>query len=149
MATDIVPTGPITPAPAPWKTKATIYIIPFWTSAATAENLPSKAHHPLESQSSFASKESGTPKGGFSWIQLIHYHETPVGPYDEFALCPGSFTYPAEDKDCKKTTKQALRVTRIYVTQKYTCWNGRKSKSPRSSLPHPSPSHWLTHFPWL
>ncbi len=110
-----------------------MYIIPFWTSSQTASNLPAKAYHPLEYHSSFSSREFGIPKGGVSLIQLIRYHETPVGPYDELILCPGSFEYPFETADGKKTTKRALRITRIYVSQKHTCWNGRKRKQPPSS----------------
>ncbi|KAL2021371.1 hypothetical protein VTK56DRAFT_7236 [Thermocarpiscus australiensis] len=64
--------------------------------------------------------------GGLSMIQMIRYHETPVGPYDEIILMPGSFEYPVEDKDGKKAARRALRITRIYVSQKYTCWNSRK-----------------------
>ncbi|KAG7292787.1 hypothetical protein NEMBOFW57_002830 [Staphylotrichum longicolle] len=116
-----------------------MYIIPFWTARKTAENLPAKAYHPLEYQSSFASPEFGIPKGGVSMIQLIRYHETPVGPYDELVFCPGSFEYPVEGKDGKKSTKKAMRVTRIYVSQKYTCWNGRKTWN--------LPKH-LAHFDW-
>lgn len=112
-----------------------MYMIPFWTSSATAKNFPTKAYHSLEAQSSFASPEFGVPKGGLSMIQLIRYHETPVGPYDEMIICPGSFAYPTEDKDGKKTTKTALRITCLYVSQKYTCWNGRKSKSPSHQSP--------------
>jgi len=100
-------------------------MIPFWTSAQTAANLPDKAYSPLEASSSYASKESGIPKGGISMVQILRYTDTPVGPYDELILCPGFFEYPVEDKDGKKSTKKAARITRIYVSQKQTCWNGR------------------------
>jgi hypothetical protein len=124
---DTVPTGPITLSPPPWKTKATIIIIPFRTDRATTKNFPEKAYHPLELQSGFASKESGSPKGGLSMIQLIRYHETPVGPYEEMIFTPGLFEYQVEGKKGRPAKKSHYRVTRMYVTQKYACWNGRKS----------------------
>ncbi|KAK4200041.1 hypothetical protein QBC40DRAFT_226474 [Triangularia verruculosa] len=124
------PTGPIFSAPPPWNTKATMYLIPFWTSSKTAANLPEKAYHPLEHQSPFSSpQESGKALGGLSMVQIIRYHETPVGPYDELILCPGTFEYPlpdSQDQPAAKKTGKAMRITRIYVSQKYTCWNGRK-----------------------
>ncbi|VBB71957.1 Putative protein of unknown function [Podospora comata] len=129
-STNTVPTGPILAAPPPWNTKATMYLIPFWTSSKTAANLPQKAYHPLEYQSSFSSTQtSGKPLGGLSMVQIIRYHETPVGPYDELILCPGTFEYPLPDDQAsstKKKTGKAMRITRIYVSQKYTCSNGRK-----------------------
>lgn len=60
-------------------------------------------------------------------IQLIRYHDTPVGPYDEMILCPGSFEYPdPSSSSSSKSKKKAMRITRIYVSQKETCFNGRK-----------------------
>ncbi|KAK0748411.1 hypothetical protein B0T21DRAFT_380249 [Apiosordaria backusii] len=144
--TDTVPTGPILTAPPPWNTKATMYLIPFWTSSRTAANLPEKAYHPFEYQSSFSSPQaSGKPLGGLSMVQIIRYHSTPVGPYDELILCPGTFEYPLPDSQheaeptTKKKTGKAMRITRIYVSQKYTCWNGRKLWN--------LPKH-LAHFIW-
>lgn len=125
---------PIAVAPAPWKTKCTAYIIPIWTSASTAKNLPSKAYSPLEAQSPFASEASGKPQRSMGMIQLVRYTDTPVGPYDEMVLVPGVFNYPFEettsDGKTKRVTKSARRVTRIYVSQKHTAWNGRKSETP-------------------
>ncbi|KAK0734587.1 hypothetical protein B0T26DRAFT_635209 [Lasiosphaeria miniovina] len=124
----------IKPAPAPWHCKCTSYMISFWTSGATAASLPAKAFSPLERASAFASPEqSGRAVGGLSMVQLVRYTDTPVGPYDELILAPGAFEYSASDdaampgnknKKRKKTAK-AMRITRIYVSQKETCWNGR------------------------
>jgi len=61
-------------------------------------------------------------------IQLLRYSDTPVGPYDEMILCPGYFEYPVDGKNGDKSTKKGVRITRIYVSQKQTCWNGRSSK---------------------
>ncbi|KAK0731016.1 hypothetical protein B0H67DRAFT_596980 [Lasiosphaeris hirsuta] len=100
-------------------------MIPFWTSGQTARNLPPKAYSPLEGASAFASSEFGIPIGGMSTIQLLRYTDTPAGPYDELILAPGYFEYPVEAKNGKKATRKSLRITRIYVSQKQTCWNGR------------------------
>ncbi|KAK4454509.1 hypothetical protein QBC34DRAFT_134525 [Podospora aff. communis PSN243] len=125
---DININGPIVHKPAPWQLKCpAIYMIPFYTSAQTAANLPAKAYSPLEAASAFASKEHGPAVGGISMIQLLRYSESPVGPYDEMILCPGYFEYPVEGKDGEKRKKKATRITRIYVSQKQTCWNGRSN----------------------
>ncbi|KAK3935832.1 hypothetical protein QBC46DRAFT_396587 [Diplogelasinospora grovesii] len=115
-------------APPPWKCKATAYMIPFWTSSRTAANLPTKAYHPLEAASTFASPDYGTPVGGLSMIQILRYTESPVGPYDELLIVPGTFVYPfGNDADGTKGTKKGLKLTRIYVSQKHTCYNGRQN----------------------
>ncbi|KAL2271388.1 hypothetical protein VTJ83DRAFT_759 [Remersonia thermophila] len=140
MSTTTAPTGPIALAPAPWKTEATVYMIPFWISQGAAASLPVKVYHPLEAESAFSSRAFGIPKGGFSLIMLIRYHATPVGPYDEMAISPGFFEYPVEDEGGGKATKSAMRVTSLYVSQKYTCWNGRTIWN--------FPKH-LAHFHWI
>lgn len=60
-------------------------------------------------------------------IQIIRYTESPVGPYDELILSPGFHEYTVEENG-KRIKKKNARITRIYVSQKYTCWNGRKSE---------------------
>lgn len=122
----------IIPTPPPWTCRATVYTIGYWTSAAAASDpaFSSMAYAPLEREAPYGSKEWGTPRGGISMIQLIRYSETPAGKYDELVIVPGSFDYPAPDAD--KTgapkTASALRISRIYVSQRNTCWNGRKSE---------------------
>jgi len=121
----------ITPCPPPWLCKATIYAFAYWTPAAAAKDPAfASAHYaPLEREAPFASPEWGTPRGGLSMIQLIRYTETPTGPYDELVILPGSFEYPAPDGDKSgKKTLTAPRISRIYVSQRNTCWNGRKSE---------------------
>ncbi|KAM7183559.1 hypothetical protein V8F33_013504 [Rhypophila sp. PSN 637] len=122
---------PLVLAPAPWKTKATAYMIPVWTSSSTASNLPSMAYSPLEAASPFASSAYGKAQRSMGMIQLVRYHETPAGPYDEMVLVPGLFSYPVERTDKNgnsvKGTKTARRITRIYVSQKHTAWNGRRN----------------------
>ncbi|KAJ3577232.1 hypothetical protein NPX13_g3339 [Xylaria arbuscula] len=118
----------ILPVPAPWKLKGTIYFLSFWTSKRNDE-LPTVAYSPLEATSSFASAvTSGQHIGGLSQIQIIRYTDSPVGAYDELIICPGYFAYEKQDgKGIIKKLKNA-RITRIYVSQKNTCWNGRASK---------------------
>ncbi|KAK8114569.1 hypothetical protein PG999_006638 [Apiospora kogelbergensis] len=115
----------IVPVPAPWKLKGTVYMISFW---AKAGKLPDFTYSPLEAASDFANPIlSGQHLGGLSQFQIIRYTESPVGPYDELIVCPGFFNYQADEGGQVKTKKNA-RITRIYVSQKYTCWNGRKSE---------------------
>ncbi|KAH9888299.1 hypothetical protein F4778DRAFT_755864 [Xylariomycetidae sp. FL2044] len=115
---------PIVPVPPPWKLKGTVYMMSFWSKAG---DLPAHAYSPLERASAFAS--SGAHRGGLSQIQVIRYTESPVGPYDELILCPGFFSYERGNERGlgRRKTKKAPRITRIYVSQKYTCWNGRKN----------------------
>jgi hypothetical protein len=128
MATTHVPAGPITSIRAPWTTKATVYIIPFWTTRDAASNLPCRVYHPLEAESTCSTSAFGIPRGGLSMIHLIHYHASPVGPYYQMAICPGSFEYPVDDEPGTMSTETAMRATSVYVSQKHACWNGRKSK---------------------
>jgi hypothetical protein len=62
-------------------------------------------------------------------VQVIRYTESPVGPYDEMLIVPGYFECDSKDvdKQGKRIKKQHVRVSRIYVDSKFTCWNGRKS----------------------
>jgi hypothetical protein len=47
------------------------------------------------------------------------YHDSPVGAYDEVLIVPGSFEVGAKGKE-----RKMLRVTRIYVSERGTLWNG-------------------------
>ncbi|ETS87245.1 hypothetical protein PFICI_01073 [Pestalotiopsis fici W106-1] len=116
--------APIVPVPAPWKLKGTVYTVTFWCKAG---QLPDFAYSPLEAASAYADpKISGQHHGGTSQLQVIRYTESPVGPYDEMIIIPGFFDYRVEENGKVKTKKNA-RVTRIYVSQNKTCWNGRKN----------------------
>ena len=106
-------------APPPWSCKCTAYVLPFFYSASSG--LPvDLAYARLEAASPlFISKSgAGAYKGGLCMLQIIRYTETPVGPYDEMALLPGDFATP-------ETKEQNMRITRIYVSQKDTCYNGQ------------------------
>ncbi|KAH6675371.1 hypothetical protein F5X68DRAFT_40564 [Plectosphaerella plurivora] len=119
------PPGDIVAVPPPWKLKATVWMFAFHTSKAQAANFPDITYSPLEGSSSFPTGAGASkPLGGLSMIQLISYTDTPVGPYDELILAPGYHEYVV-DEDGKRVKKRNARITRIYVSQKYTTWNGR------------------------
>ncbi|KAK5624617.1 hypothetical protein RRF57_000333 [Xylaria bambusicola] len=93
-----------------------------------AGELPDHTYSPLERDSTYAwPKVSGQHQGGISQLQAIRYTESPVGPYDELIVAPGAFNYEGEENGKQKMKN--MRISRIYVSQKYTCWNGRTSLS--------------------
>ncbi|KAI0391593.1 hypothetical protein F5Y17DRAFT_440000 [Xylariaceae sp. FL0594] len=108
-------TAPITPAPAPWTLRGTVYSITLLPASA---ELPAKAYPPLERKS--ATFTQGEYVGILGMIQIIRYTESPVGPYDELLIVPGYFKNQRDGETLKR-----VRVSRIYVSQKYTAWNGR------------------------
>lgn len=101
--------------PPPWTCHYTAYIGTFYVSAKSG--LPRDvAYEPLEASSAeFA--EAGVWKGGLVMIQLLRYSSTPVGPYDEMILLPGNFDVPGG-------YGSYTRITRIYVSQRETTYNG-------------------------
>ncbi|KAL8933691.1 MAG: hypothetical protein Q9216_006251 [Gyalolechia sp. 2 TL-2023] len=110
--------SPIKIAPPPWKCHYSAYIGSFYVSAKSG--LPRDlAYEPLEASSSRFT-EAGVWKGGLAMIQLLRYTSTPVGPYDEMILIPGNFDVPGGRGSYP-------RVTRIYVSQRDTTYNGRKN----------------------
>jgi len=114
--------------PPPWTLKGDIYAFIFWTSPSQAkEGLPAMAYSPLEGQSDFAKDQKAL--GGLSMLQLIRYTDSPVGPYDELILAPGTFGYEKEDENGRRLKGKGVKITRIYVSHKHTCYNGRKSTS--------------------
>lgn len=115
-------TAPIELAPAPWTLKGTVYSI---TYIPLSTKLPTKAFAPLERQ--YASAVEGEYVGILGQIQIIRYTDSPVGPYDELLIVPGFFKYNHTSPSGKLEERKNLRVSRIYVSQKYTNWNGRMS----------------------
>lgn len=102
--------------PAPWTCKCTAYVCTFWRSAS--QGLPSEVYDPLEASSMFKSTEENY-LGGLCLVQIIRYTYTPVGAYDELAILPGFFGKNGKNKHAQ--------VSRIYVSQMDTCYNGRKN----------------------
>ncbi|MCJ1282288.1 hypothetical protein MMC26_001611 [Xylographa opegraphella] len=113
-------TSTIPVASPPWTLKATVYMFAF--HVPSKQPLPAFAYSPLESQSAFSSSSKFC--GGLGSVQVIRYTESPVGPYDEMLLVPGNFEYEASEGG-KVARKRNLQVSRIYVSQKLTCYNGR------------------------
>ena len=112
-------------APSPWTLKATIYTFMFYTSPS--QGLPSFAFSPLEAKDAIFT--SGKHCGGLASVQVIRYSESPVGPYDEMLLCPGAFEWERTDQGTRITGRNS-RISRIYVSQKDTCYNGRLREVP-------------------
>ena len=88
------------------------------------KELPKGVYDPL--QESWGEQENGEFKGGLGAVMVVRYEDTPVGPYDELILVPGNFTVPQPSNGgLLKIPKKALRISRIYVSQRTTVYNGR------------------------
>ena len=114
---------PIEPVPAPWILKADAYAFPI---PPVLGPLPSKAYAPLEKGSTAT---QGTYLGVAGAVLIVRYTDTPVGPYDELTFIPGAFGYNKKYENGLTLPAVGIRGTRFYVSQKYTNWNGRVSKS--------------------
>lgn len=102
-------------APPPWRCHYSAYFGTFYVSAKSG--LPRGiVYEPLEA-SSLEFTEAGVWKGGLVMMQLLRYTSTPVGPYDEMILLPGNFDVPGAHGTHP-------RITRIYVSQRDTTFNG-------------------------
>ncbi|ORY14191.1 hypothetical protein BCR34DRAFT_599389 [Clohesyomyces aquaticus] len=109
---------PVPYAPAPWKTKSECY----WLFV-TLRKLPAGVYDALEAG---LEKDTGEFKGGLGVIMVVRYANTPVGTYDELILIPGNYAVPQPSASGPpKIPKKALRITRIYVSQRTTAYNGR------------------------
>ncbi|PPJ56347.1 hypothetical protein CBER1_00723 [Cercospora berteroae] len=116
---------PIELVPAPWTLKGDMYGSFLLPGAgvplfANSDSLPKKAFPPLERQ--YPEAIAGEYTGRLGMLQVLRYTETPVGPYDELLIIPGFFGFEENGK-----RQEMTRVSRIYVSQKYTAWNGRKN----------------------
>lgn len=115
-------------APAPWKCTAEVYAAYFFSNSKSkaAGEIDTIAFSPLEKESTpFSSPEGSRFAGGVGSFMLVRYSDTPVGTYDELAIIPGAYTYHIQDKKGNWQEKKSPRVTRIYVSQKHTLYNGR------------------------
>lgn len=131
---------PIPAAPPPWTLKAKIWSLPIYVTSKMAATLSADKgflYSASEANSSFSSDKL---VGGLALAQIIRYTESPAGPYDELIISPGYFEWASErkSKDGKPIPdkRKNLRVTKIFVSQEITCFNGRKSES--LLLPKPS-----------
>ncbi|QRV93337.1 hypothetical protein RhiJN_21355 [Ceratobasidium sp. AG-Ba] len=94
------------PVPLPWQAKV----------------LPKGALDPFEEER--YRDLQATYTGGLGTIQLIRYHTSPVGPYDELLYVPGNMSY----KTGPSSTISGLSVTRIYVSSTASVVNGNIPK---------------------
>ncbi|QRV78562.1 hypothetical protein RhiJN_06577 [Ceratobasidium sp. AG-Ba] len=107
------------PVPLPWQAKV----------------LPKGALDPFEEER--YRDLQATYTGGLGTIQLIRYHTSPVGPYDELLYVPGNMSY----KTGPSSTISGLSVTRIYVSSTASVVNGTAAKLQVKSFPSFSSYH--------
>ncbi|EME41177.1 hypothetical protein DOTSEDRAFT_134901 [Dothistroma septosporum NZE10] len=110
-------TPPYKTAPAPWTLKGDM----FWLILTLKAPLPAEIYDPLTTVR--LDQQSNDFQGGIGTIQIIRYDNSPVGPYDELMILPGNFTVPGGDAK----GKSKLRIARIYVDSKGSCYNGRRN----------------------
>ncbi|OAG12102.1 uncharacterized protein CC84DRAFT_1134414 [Paraphaeosphaeria sporulosa] len=104
--------------PAPWTLRAESYLLFLKLSS-----LPEGLYDPLKS--AWTDESLGSFTGGLGAIMIVRYTSTPVGPYDELMLIPGNFSVPRPSTGPPQIPKKALRIARIYVSQRATMYNGR------------------------
>merc|ERR1711862_127612 len=76
-------------SPAPWTLKCEAYGLPFKLKPG---QLPPGLYHPLDTPPEGPGNDDF--QGGVGMIQIVRYHDTPVGPYDELLIIPGSYAVP-------------------------------------------------------
>ncbi|KAH9812002.1 hypothetical protein DFH28DRAFT_931265 [Melampsora americana] len=79
-------------------------------------------------------KYASTPgifRGGAGTVQIIRYHSSPVGPYNELIFIPGNFSMPKE-----LGGGSMAQITRIYVSSLQSVFNGRTHWNTPKSLAH-------------
>ncbi|OAQ67887.1 hypothetical protein VFPPC_04218 [Pochonia chlamydosporia 170] len=125
-------------ATPPWSLSGDVYFFSWWTSLSAGRNLPDHAYSPLEAGAEFASSPTSRPVGGLGMIQILRYQDSPVGPYDEMLVVPGSFDWSRGTAGYPEVGRNP-RISRIYVSQKHACYNGRLNWN--------TPKH-LARFDW-
>ena len=100
--------------PPPWTIRGDMY----WL-VLRMKTLPLGIYDPLED--AHLSSEANDFRGGFGLVMIIRYTDTPCGPYDELLVIPGAFKVPGGERKGKAD----LRISRIYVNQRDTTYNGR------------------------
>jgi hypothetical protein len=122
-------------APAPWACRLDNYWISFCLKGPLSANVydPLEASFPPFSDPAVA----GAFKGGLGTIQIVRYHESPLGTYNELIFIPGNFEVPTKENEQAKKKEKHLRITRIYVDQKDTAYNGELQKTSLGLSPFP------------
>lgn len=118
----------------PWNLTGDVYFFSWWSSSTAGQNLPDHAYSPLESGAEFATSPSSRPVGGLGMVQILRYRDSPVGPYDEMLVVPGSFDWTRDNSAGTPEVGRNPRISRIYVSQKRSCYNGRLSMSSLASF---------------
>lgn len=119
----------ITRAPAPWKCTAQLYSMFFYSrpDEKLARDVSTVAYSPLEAESYFGAPQAGRFVGGLGGFVLVRHTDSPVGKYDELVIIPGSYTHHMNNND-RALEKRNLRISRVYVSQRHTLYNGRRSE---------------------
>jgi hypothetical protein len=120
----------VSPVPAPWQLRAKLYLFTKLLSPENREDpvlqgLPPGFYNPSETVNPSAlAPVNGAPqwKGGLSYVVLVRYEDSPVGPYDELIAVSDGWVNPFE----KRTSG---RITNIYVSTLQSVWNGRNNWS--------------------
>jgi hypothetical protein len=91
------------------------------------------------------------PAHGVSFFQYVYGSTNqPAGSYDELLLIPGTFSVPQPSKGPPEIPRYAQRVSRIYVSQRTTAYNGRLNWNIPKHLARfvfSSPPHWGSATP--
>ncbi|KAF3002417.1 hypothetical protein E8E13_003334 [Curvularia kusanoi] len=111
---------PVQRAPPPWTMRAESYLL-----LVRLKELPKGVYDGLEE--AWEDEGLGRFEGGLGAVMIVRYADTPVGPYDEIMFIPGNFKVPRPTSGPLKIPKKALRIARIYVSQRTTTYNGRKN----------------------
>ncbi|KAK3115862.1 hypothetical protein LTR53_004362 [Teratosphaeriaceae sp. CCFEE 6253] len=104
-------------APAPWSTRCETY----WLVLNLPSPLPLDIYDPLEATHPAMSARCFS--GGIGMVMIVRYSDTPVGSYDELVIIPGKFLVPGGELK----GKDRMRISRIYVSQRETTYNGRRN----------------------
>ncbi|KAB5590446.1 hypothetical protein CTheo_6109 [Ceratobasidium theobromae] len=105
----------------PWSLEAEAWwIFPSIPLSWQSKKLPRGALDPLESDR--LEDLQATYMGGLGSVQLLRYHTSPVGPYDELLYVPGKMKYKVGN-----STISGLSITRIYVSSPASIVNGRRN----------------------
>ena len=101
------PADSVTTAPAPWTLDGQVAYL-FIQAPRSVQDGFNENVDPVRSPYS----------GGYGGLLLVRYNDSPVGPYDELLLVPGSYTFRGVNY---------YRITQIYVSSMDSVVNGRRN----------------------
>ncbi|KAI0766597.1 hypothetical protein BD413DRAFT_605759 [Trametes elegans] len=119
MSTGDAEATTIQPVSAPWTVEAEAwwFITSICHTPEPGETLPISYFPSQETELYRTSSSHDAFKGGRGSILLVHYTNSPVGPFYELAMIPGEFANPYGE--------QCHRVTRAYVSKLEAVVSGR------------------------